>query len=334
MSWEAVTWAGKQRTGRSSTKSVLTWMANCAAMPQLRAFTSVAYLVEMTELNEKTVGAAIKHLEELGLISDTGERTGSTRQVRIYQLNVDVNTEGGGEEGEGHQKRKASKNGRLPKSEPKPTKNGVKAPQKRSETPPKTGGVTEGTEEEQKGTQKRAGRAKVCVELPDWLPEEAWTHWLDHRKALKAPFTQRAAELSIQVLARLRDEGHDPVAVIDESVLRGWTGLFPLRQAASQSPGTGGATAVPATWWETAEGVRAMGVSLDLPYDGSENQRRYMYRVFKAAGPGPWVERELTAAARMNEFEYERVFAFFQGERPATMQQLGQQAAARQGVPA
>lgn len=60
MSWEAVTGPGKQRTGRSTSKSVLTWMANCAAMSQLRVFTSMAYLVEMTELNEKTATPAIR----------------------------------------------------------------------------------------------------------------------------------------------------------------------------------------------------------------------------------------------------------------------------------
>jgi hypothetical protein len=47
-----------------------------------------------------------------------------------------------------------------------------------------------------------------------------------------------------------------------------------------------------------------------------------MYRVFKAAGPGPWVERELAAASRMNEFEYERVFAYFMGEKPAKARDL------------
>ncbi|WP_043442094.1 hypothetical protein [Cupriavidus sp. HPC(L)] len=327
MSWEAVTWAGKQRTGRSTSKSVLTWMANCAAMPQLRAFTSMAYLVEMTELNEKTVTAAIKHLEELGLITDTGERTGATRQIRVYQLNVDVDADAG-EGSEGHQKRNPSKNGSLPKTESKPTKNGGKAPQKRSESPPKTVAVTGGTKEEQEETKARAGRASGSVQLPDWLPEDLWAHWQAHRKAKKAPLTPYAAELSIRVLDRLRGEGHDPVAVINESILRGWTGLFPLKAPGQATPA--GASSVPPTWWESAEGVRQMGASIGLPYDGKENARRYMFRVFKAAGPGPWVERELTAAARMNEFEYERVFAYFMGEKPATAQQMAQRAAEQQ----
>ncbi|WP_454710970.1 helix-turn-helix domain-containing protein [Cupriavidus nantongensis] len=327
MSVEAIAWALKQKVGRSATKHVLTLMANCAAEPALRCYTSVSYLVEATELDRKTVIAAIQKLEEMGLISDAGERTGRTGQIVVYQLNVNAVIPEGGE------KRNGSKNGTVPKTAAKGTKNGGKESQKRTERVPKTGHGTEGTEEEQKGTKARAGRASLCVEIPDWLPGDAWDHWLEHRKAMKAPFTQRAAELSIRVLGRLRSEGHDPVAVIDESILRGWTGLFPLKQGTTSNgaPGAGGST-LAGTWWEPWESITAMGASLGRPYDGQMNRRQYKRWVFKAAGPGPWQEAELSEAARMNEFEYERVFAYFMGEKPASMQQLTQRAADQQGV--
>lgn len=325
MSVEAITWAIKQKVGRSSTKHVLMLLANCTTPPLNRIYTSVAYIADATEMDRKTIITAIQKLQELGFISDTGDRTGSTGQIPVYQLNMIEPVVTDGEE-----KRNSSENGTVPKTESNGTKNGGKQYQKRSEIVPKTGHGTKGTKGT-KGTQTRGKRASVCVELPDWLPQAAWDDWLAHRKAMKAPFTQRAAELSIAVLGRLQGEGHDPVAVINESVLRGWTGLFPVGKGGSGAPAQGGSTAPTGTWWESAEGVRQMGASLGLPYDGTENARRYMFRVFKAAGPGAWVERELTAASRMNEFEYERVFAYFMGEKPVSQQQLAQRAADQQG---
>lgn len=319
MSVEAISWALKQRVGRSSTKHVLTLMANCASAPAHRCYTSMAYLVEASELDRKTVISSIQKLEELGLISDAGERTGKTGQIVVYQLHLNAVDN----PAEGSQKRKGSENGTVPKMDGKGTENGGKGSQKRTETVPKTGHVTEGTKDKQKGTKARAKRARVSVDLPDWLPESSWDDWLDHRAAMKAPFTRRAAELSIVVLGRLRDEGHDPVAVIDQSVLRGWTGLFAIR---AQQGGQGGAeqqaAGVPAIWWESADTIKVKGESLGVTQGADELARRYMYRVFKAAGPGPWVERELAAASRMNEFEYERVFAYFMGEKPAKARDL------------
>ncbi|MDW3683925.1 hypothetical protein RA280_19685 [Cupriavidus sp. CV2] len=326
MSWEAVTWAGKQRTGRSSTKSVLTWMANCAAMPQLRAFTSVAYLVEMTELNEKTVGAAIKHLEELGLITDTGERTGSTRQVRIYQLNVDVNTEGGGDEGEGHQKRKASKNGRLPKTEQKPTKNGVKAPQKRSETPPKTGAVTEGTEKEQKGTEGGAP-AKTGKEPSPF--EQLWAVY--PKKAAKGDAEKAYrklgpdAELQAVLLAAgaaqagwdsWKEEGGKFVPHL-ATWLNGkrWADEQPAKAVAA----AGGAPAGDAddAWHTRWSGITEKGAQVFRPFrEGKDDTFRYKVHVFKLAGEGKWRDDLLAELLRTKNSLYAEVHQHLYGHPP------------------
>jgi hypothetical protein len=50
--------------------------------------------------------------------------------------------------------------------------------------------------------------------------------------------THRAQELAIGALGRLRAAGHDPRAVIEQSILNGWRGLFPVRSS-SDSPGNG-----------------------------------------------------------------------------------------------
>lgn len=67
------------------------------------------------------------------------------------------------------------------------------------------------------------------VGLPEWLPQQAWADWIAYRQAGKAKFTARAAQLALIELGKLRDAGHDPQAVIEQSIYRGWSGFFPLK---------------------------------------------------------------------------------------------------------
>jgi hypothetical protein len=66
--------------------------------------------------------------------------------------------------------------------------------------------------------------------LPDWLPPELWISWREDRKARRSAMTVDAERLSLQTLTRLREEGHDPKAVIEQSIERRWIGLFPIKQ--------------------------------------------------------------------------------------------------------
>ncbi len=78
-------WAKKAKTGRSSAKSVLTWLADmCGA--DFTTYPSIAALAEATELDKKTVQASLQHLMAMGFIQDTGERRGRTRQIPVYRL--------------------------------------------------------------------------------------------------------------------------------------------------------------------------------------------------------------------------------------------------------
>lgn len=76
-----------------------------------------------------------------------------------------------------------------------------------------------------KGAQKSA-QGKLT--LPDWLPADAWKDWHDYRNSRKG-WTRKAKELSLNTLGELREKGHDPTKVICQSIERGWSGLFPLK---------------------------------------------------------------------------------------------------------
>jgi len=66
-----------------------------------------------------------------------------------------------------------------------------------------------------------------CV--PDWIPMDAWTGYQDMRKKIRKPMTDRAISLAIQTLDKLRADGNDPGAVLDQSTLNSWQGLFAVR---------------------------------------------------------------------------------------------------------
>ncbi|MFN4367283.1 MAG: helix-turn-helix domain-containing protein [Acinetobacter sp.] len=92
MSLDATTWAWKVRQKQKpggSTKPlkrlVLLSLADRAGEDHC-AYPSVARLVEDTEMDRKTVLKIIDELIQDGLIEDTGERKGRTKQVKVYRL--------------------------------------------------------------------------------------------------------------------------------------------------------------------------------------------------------------------------------------------------------
>lgn len=53
-------------------------------------YPSIQRLVKDTGMDRKTIGKWINQMMEDGLISDTGERKGRTKQIRVLQLNIGI----------------------------------------------------------------------------------------------------------------------------------------------------------------------------------------------------------------------------------------------------
>lgn len=86
------------------------------------------------------------------------------------------------------------------------------------------------TPQPKKSTASKAKPVQPKIELPDWMPVEAWDGWLEMRRnELKKPAGRRAQELAVKKLATLRDQGHGPEAVLDQSTMANWQGLFPVK---------------------------------------------------------------------------------------------------------
>jgi hypothetical protein len=65
------------------------------------------------------------------------------------------------------------------------------------------------------------------IALPGYIDQDAWMALLEVRTKLKAPNTAYAQKLLLYEVQRIKDAGHDPVAAINQSVLKGWKDVYP-----------------------------------------------------------------------------------------------------------
>ncbi|EJH3265104.1 helix-turn-helix domain-containing protein [Escherichia coli] len=117
MSRHATDWAWETDPGSSSLKLILLSMADRADEYNL-CYPSIERLVKDTCLNKKTVQAGLISLMKMGLISDTGERKGATKRVRVFSLNItkNGNIKGNREGGNEHENGNVTENGNIPKN--------------------------------------------------------------------------------------------------------------------------------------------------------------------------------------------------------------------------
>lgn len=83
----------------------------------------------------------------------------------------------------------------------------------------------------------------LCVakapSLPDWLPMEAWTGFLEMRKKKGANPTSRAIGLLLKRLDQFRASGEDVTAILDQSTRSNWTDIYPIKGASNGKPSPG-----------------------------------------------------------------------------------------------
>lgn len=68
------------------------------------------------------------------------------------------------------------------------------------------------------------------VELPPWLSSNDWDDFLDHRRSMKAKMSLVAQRRAIKLLERLHENGENIEEVINQSIVNGWKGLFPVKK--------------------------------------------------------------------------------------------------------
>lgn len=77
--------------------------------------------------------------------------------------------------------------------------------------------------------QYKGINGEINFVLPEWINPELWFAFMEVRKAKKAPNTEYAKKLLVNEIKKLQEFGANPNEIINQSILRGWTGVFPLK---------------------------------------------------------------------------------------------------------
>lgn len=85
-----------------------------------------------------------------------------------------------------------------------------------------------------RNTKKKHTAIKETLLLPEWLSDQLWSSFLAHRQHLKAPPNEHAKKLALTTLTKLKDEGHDIIEVVNQTILNGWKGFFPIKKQSTQ----------------------------------------------------------------------------------------------------
>lgn len=348
MSARTYQWAKRQRVGDSAAKALLKTYAHWAT-DDGETWVSNDELELETELNIQTIRRARAKLIAKGFLEPTRRRMGLTRSIIVYRIRQPERDPR--EPGETKSMATPSKNEGVsnstsntlwtspkgdaqfePPSNPEQLDLVLLAPpnstQKGGEIPleaPPNFDTKISIEKHEKDGDKQPARGASHValhdeirgmELPADVPQALWRMWCEHReaKAPNAPWTRAAARISLNRLVELAAQGQGAEDTISEAVLRGWTGLFPVKSArCSSNVVTAQADAINGgrPWWKSMAGIVARGVQLGLHQQTDEHPLRFKARVFRAAGSGAWVEQMVREAG--SGTLREQLLAYFGG---------------------
>lgn len=106
-------------------------------------------------------------------------------------------------------------------------------------SPPESSRVESSRKESSGGEGSREKKAPTAdaASLPEWIPEDAWKAFVAMRKKIKAPLTDDAVLLAVRELEKLMNDGHRPRAVLEQSTMNSWRGLFPIKSNAVRQGG-------------------------------------------------------------------------------------------------
>lgn len=160
-------------------------------------------------MTEKQYRVAKKNLEKFGLASFKGASQGTVGTIlntEVYDINASEQGEQRADEGRSRGDQGASN---------KKDKNVKK----------------------EKNTT--GGSALDLSKLPDGVSEELARDFIEHRKQIKKPLTQRALDLCLGEAAKAPDHGLTPEEVINETIVAGWMKPNPewvVKRLGNQAP--------------------------------------------------------------------------------------------------
>jgi len=287
-------------------------------------FPGIASLAEKTRQSERAVQYQLRSMEKSGWLILVAQAKGGRGKAREYRINPDwingaeiapIADSGKGEEIAPIQKDAKGANDST---------KGCNSEQERVQNEALKGATAIAPEssvtvKEPSGNRQPARRASRIalhvelreMELPDWLPRSAWDDWCEHRETKATdkhaiPWTRPAARVSLKKLEQIHSRGMSVTDAIDESVLRGWTGIWEAKAERGENSAGGAADG----WWSDEAGWREQGKRLGIDPQRFQYFEQFKAKVCKTLGPGAWMEHLLAAVSRESEERGEALFAY------------------------
>lgn len=233
MSFDVISAAYRTKLGNIPAKSVLVMLAD-AGGHEGTCFPSTGYIADRTEIQRRTVYRIIQVFQSLGLLSPEVIPASKRHpempgfRINLEMLGLDLS----GDFGSLYDRARS-------KECPKDTDDDLKVVSQGHKT------VSLGEENSVPRTQPPNPLIGVTVseplvnpkapgvaaaDLPAWIPTDLFRDWLEMRKKIKKPATKKAQQLAVGKLAELRADGHSAAAVLEQSILNSWQGLFPIKE--------------------------------------------------------------------------------------------------------
>lgn len=73
----------------------------------------------------------------------------------------------------------------------------------------------------------------------DVVPVAVWLAFVEMRKKMRKPLTERAGELIRNKLRQLQQAGEDPIEVLEQSTMNSWAGVFSVKERGGNGKQTG-----------------------------------------------------------------------------------------------
>ncbi len=103
-----------------------------------------------------------------------------------------------------------------------------------------TASVKEGVQGEQQVKNNKPLSPKdpgYIFQVPTWIDHDVWDRYVEMRKKKKCAPTEYAKYLVVVELEKLKIQGHDPIAVLQQSIKKNWQDVYPIKNN-TPIPGT------------------------------------------------------------------------------------------------
>ena len=186
---------------------------------------SVRFLAERWKWTSSTVDRFIHRLKKRDMIRDVSRDRSQIYFIKNYNEFQVVS---------------------LPKRDSVGTADGTPTGQQRDK---EEAGKQESRESSLRSDSKPAAKKRVMQNvlllIPEWVPKNLWDAFVEMRleiakKSKGAPFTDEARRLLLLDLEKLRTAGHDPAAVLAQSIKKGYLGLFRPKEDFNETRGQDG----------------------------------------------------------------------------------------------